>query len=671
MSNAGLPGGSGQPSAIDARLLASLERAFASHAGKDGVIDEAELQRALGLRSQYLARRVLAIFDGNRDGVIQKDEFLAWATRLLRGSVREKLWFAFQLHDHDGDGFIDQTEMLRMISIAMAESEIIARASQPAEHLTQVLFRALDRDQDGRISFDEFDAALRQRPELLRRMTQSEAIWLAPNEDLFARLNEGSAPSSRSALRARVRNRGALVVLLVLWLVVNLALLGTFFSHGAAAGARLWMQLGRTLGLTLNFNGALILIPMMRRLLTRVRASVLGRVIPVDHSIAFHRLLGHSLFALGVAHGACFMLAYAGGHSLHPLSDLFFATGKGGTGLALLLVLTVMWLFSLAFVRRSKRFELFYFTHLLYVVWLALAIVHAPSFLLWVGVPLLGFAVEQVLRLRRRGAVSRVVRSTPLRSAVTRLEIERPPGFHFAAADYIFLRIPAIARHEWHPFTLSSAPEQPNLVVHARSLGDWTSALRAAVEAGHNAPVTVHVDGPYGSPSAHIFRSRVAVLIGAGIGVTPFASVLESLVMRANGQSSLPSQLEKVHFFWLNRDQYSFEWFGALLADLERVDDRGLLEIHLCMTGATVGASALGLELARDVMHSAGRSDMITGLRTHTHVGRPDWPAMLSLIAARHRPQPVDVYFCGPPGLGSLLAPLCTSLGMSFREEKF
>jgi NAD(P)H-flavin reductase len=353
------------------------------------------------------------------------------------------------------------------------------------------------------------------------------------------------------------------------------------------------------------------------------------------------------------------------------LSDLFLTTLRGSTGLVLLGVLAVMWVFSLSFVRRSKHFELFYFTHLLYLAWLGLAIAHAPSFLLWTAVPILGFAVEQILRLRRRSQVSRVLSSTPLRSAVTRLEIERPPGFEFSPADYVFLRIPSIARHEWHPFTLSSAPEHGSLVVHVRSLGDWSSALRRASESETGLHDAVYIDGPYGSPSAHIFRSRIAILIGAGIGVTPFASVLESLVLRANGHSTAPSGLEKVHFFWLNRDQYSFEWFLALLTDLERVDQRGLLDVHLCMTGAGVGASALGLELARDVMHASGRSDMITGLHTHTHLGPPDWAGMLGSIALRHKNQPLDVYFCGPPGLAAVLAPLCRGLGMSFREEKF
>ena len=44
-----------------------------------------------------------------------------------------------------------------------------------------------------------------------------------------------------------------------------------------------------------------------------------------------------------------------------------------------------MWVFALSVIRRSRHFELFYFTHLLYVVWFVLAIVHSPSFLLWAG----------------------------------------------------------------------------------------------------------------------------------------------------------------------------------------------------------------------------------------------------------------------------------------------
>ena len=657
------------PPIADSALLLLLEKAFARHAGGDAVIDAAELQRALGLRSAYLAQRMLAIFDRNRDGVIAKDEFIDGVRQLVFGDARHKLWFAFRLYDHNADGFIDQTEMLRMISISMAESEIVERASQPAEYLTHVLFAAVDTNRDGLISFDEFVSALERRPELLKQMTRTEAIWLAPNEALLAFID---APVDDKPPSPGFTHGWSRWVLLGLWLLANLALFGFSLVLGLRDAAQdPMMQLGRAFARCLDFNGALILVPMLRQLLGRLRATTLGRILPIDDAVAFHRVVGHTLFGLAIAHAACFTIAYLSGHPTQPLTRLFFATLVGATGIALLAVFAVMWVFSLGFVRRSKRFELFYFTHLLYVAWLVLAVVHGPSFLLWAGVPLLGFAIEQVQRLRRRAPASRVTSVRPLRSAVTQLEIERPPGFDFAPADYVFLRVPAIARHEWHPFTISSAPEHGHLSLHVRALGNWSRALRRLAESGSAQDLTCNIDGPYGSPSGHIFRSRVAVLIGAGIGVTPFASVLDSIVQRANGQSARPTALERAYFFWLNRDQYSFEWFAALLGELEARDRRGLLEIHLCMTGAHAGATSLGLELAREVMHSSGRSDMITGLRTHTHVGRPDWETMLGRIRDAHQPRRVDVYFCGPPGLAKSLAPLCHRLGMTFREEKF
>lgn len=39
----------------------------------------------------------------------------------------------------------------------------------------------------------------------------------------------------------------------------------------------------------------------------------------------------------------------------------------------------------------------------------------------------------------------------------------------------------------------------------------------------------VMIDGPFGSASEDVFKFEVSVLVGAGIGVTPFASVLKSI----------------------------------------------------------------------------------------------------------------------------------------------
>ena len=45
-------------------------------------------------------------------------------------------------------------------------------------------------------------------------------------------------------------------------------------------------------------------------------------------------------------------------------------------------------------------------------------------------------------------------------------------------------------------------------------------------------PLSVYIDGPYGAPASQIFRAKHAVMIGTGIGVTPYASILQSIMHR-------------------------------------------------------------------------------------------------------------------------------------------
>ena len=639
-------------------------------AGADGVVNVKELQAALGLRSEYLARRVLAAFDLNADGVVAKHEFMEGVRKLIAGSDQEKLMFAFRVHDHDGDGSLSRDELYRMVAMSLSESDVADRPTQSSHAVASTLFVAADKNRDGRIDFNEFEAVVRKHPAVLRSMTRSEAQWIAPNEDILARIEGGP-----SALRSTFLENGwGPLLVIVLWIAANLGILAYGLSRTRPGlPANELMHVGRALGTCIDFNGAILLLPVMRRLLTWVRTTFLGRALPIDQAITFHRIVGHTLVGLGIAHGATLIGAYATGHAKGSVEHFFLHTERGLTGALLILVITIMWVFALSIVRRSSRFELFYFTHLLYVVWFVLAIVHSLSFLFWAGGPLLGFAIERVLRLTRRAQKTVITESQALRSGVTRLELEPPKGFSWSPGDYAFLRIPAIAKHEWHPFTISSAEESGALTFHVRSLGNWTAALRRRVEgneaSGTEEHLEAYVDGPYGSPSAHIFDSRFAVFIGAGIGVTPFASVLASFILRANGDA--PPKLTKAHFFWLNKDQYSFEWFAALLAELEEDDPRQLLDIHLCMTAGRADTTALAVEVARQILHESGKDDIVTGLRTHTHMGQPDWERMLYLIREQHAPERVDVYFCGPPGLAKKIRPICARLGMNFREEKF
>lgn len=654
---------------VDKRLVTAIMRAFGQHAGEDRAIDAADLQRALGLKSPYLAGRLLARFDRDGDGVVLRDDFLDGVQRLVLGSDRDKLRFAFKLHDDDDDGSIDETELRRMIALSLAESDVKAKGGQSPAALASALLRDADVNRDGRISFDEFEAVVQKHPRILEKMTRSEALWIVPSEDLLARLDAPNEPTLAVRAQRWLQNHWRAFLILVVWGLANAVL----FTSVYAAGADPLIALGNATGHCLSMNAALALLPVMRRFTTILRASGVGSVLPIDDAIDFHGLVGHAMFGLAMVHAGALVLGYELGHAHGSLLHLFTRTVRGATGGLLLVVFIVMWAFALERVRRSRRFEAFYFTHLLYVVWLLGAAIHEPMFLAWTAVPILGLVLEQVVRAWRRGYATVAHEATALRSGVTQLEVERPTGFTFQPGDYAFLRIPAIAKREWHPYTISSPPEADSLSFHVRSLGNWSSALRSHVEkreqGAEPGPVLVHVDGPYGSPTAHLHGSRFAVLIGAGIGVTPFASVVSSLIRRAGTESA--SQLVKGHFFWVNRDQYSFEWFTSLLEDAERRDTTGLFDLHLYMTDGRSGATATALEAARELAHDQGFGDVVTGLRAYTHIGQPDWKRALSAIRAAHAPSKVDVFFCGPPGLGAKVRKVCRQLEMPFHEERF
>lgn len=655
---------------VDQRLITALNRAFGQHAGPDRAIDASDLQRALGLKSEYLARRLLARFDRDGDGVVLRDDFLDGVQRLVLGSDRDKLKFAFKLHDHDDDGSIDESELLRMISLGLAESDIRMRPGASPEALTRRLLREADTNGDGRISFDEFEVVVKKHPRILEQMTRSEALWIVPSEDLLGRLEPKQKPTLAQRTRRWLENhwRAALVVLA--WGVANLALLASVYF--GEAGDPL-VRLGNATGHALSMNAAVVLLPVLRRLMTKLRATGVGRVVPIDDAIDFHGMVGHTMFGLALAHAGTLVLARTFGHGLGSLVTLFTGTVRGITGGVLLVAFFVMWAFALERVRRSRRFEAFYFTHLLYVVWLIGAAIHEPAFLLWTAVPIAALAIEQIVRARRRGYATLAYEARALRSGVTELDVEKPARFSFSPGDYAFLRVPAISPHEWHPFTISSPPESDALTFHVRSLGNWSGALRSHVEARERAGETdamkVYVDGPYGSPTAHLFSSRHAVLIGAGIGVTPFASVLGSFLRRAGTEDA--TKLVKGYFFWVNRDQYSFEWFTSLLEDAEQRDATRLFDLRLFMTEGRSGATSTALEAAREVAHDAGASDVVTGLRAYTQMGHPDWKKELWAIREKHAPEKVDVFFCGPPGLGSKIRKACRELGMPFHEERF
>ncbi|XP_067236109.1 NADPH oxidase 5 [Chanodichthys erythropterus] len=711
----------------DARWLEWVTKQFESIAGDDKEIDLDEFKTALKVKESFFAERFFALFDSDGSGSISLDELLKALDLLIHGNETDKLRFLFQVYDVDGSGSIDPDELRTVLKSCLRESAI-SLPEEKLDDLTLALFESADKDNSGSITFEELKAELENFPEVMENLTISAANWLKPPD-----LEQKKRKTPRYLTRTYWHNNSRKLFFLCLYALLNVLLFIIAMLKNAHGGP--WFMVAKGCGQCLNLNCTFVMVLMLRRSLTWLRATWVVRILPLDQNILLHQIVGYAILIFSIVHTGAHVLNFARlsqNDAMYQLWEYLFTTRPGIgwvngtasiTGVVLQVLICLMVVCSSTFVRRSGHFEVFYWSHLSYIwVW-ALLVVHCANFWKWFVVPGVAFLIEKLVGI----AVSRIgglyiVEVNLLPSKVTHLVIKRPPFFHFKPGDYVYINIPAIAKYEWHPFTISSAPEQQDtLWLHVRSMGQWTNRLyeyfrqpesqtisnkrltaslrnrqeqlTAKLSENHRyCNIKCYVDGPFGTPTRQIFASEHAVLIGAGIGITPFASILQSIMCRYRmRKQNCPNcnyswcetikdnemKLRKVDFIWINRDQKSFEWFVSLLTKLEmdQADEEPegrFLEMHMYMTSALSknDMKAIGLQMALDLLAKKEKVDSITGLRTRTQPGRPDWAKVFQKMSEEKKGK-VHVFYCGAPALAKAIKAQCEQFSFNFYKENF
>ena len=105
------------------------------------------------LANNPLVKRVIDVLDRNKDGSISFMEFVQGLSSLSGGSSKEdKLRFAFQIYDTNGDGFISNGELFTTLKMMVGNNLNDVQLQQLVD---RTIIKA-DKDGDGKISFDDF-----------------------------------------------------------------------------------------------------------------------------------------------------------------------------------------------------------------------------------------------------------------------------------------------------------------------------------------------------------------------------------------------------------------------------------------------------------------------------------------------------------------------------------
>nr|API61821.1 respiratory burst oxidase-like protein B [Fragaria x ananassa] len=411
---------------------------------------------------------------------------------------------------------------------------------------------------------------------------------------------------------------------------------------------------------------------------------------------------------------------------------------EGWTGVVMVALMLVAYTLAQPWFRRNRLrnlpkplkkltgFNAFWYSHHLFLIVYILFIIHGYFLYLsknwdkkttwmYLAFPLIMYACERLLRAFRSGYETvKILKVAVYPGNVLALHMSKPQGLKYTSGQYIYINCSAISPFQWHPFSITSAPGDDYLSVHIRTLGDWTSQLkyifsqvcqppsiehsgllRADIEQPniHTRMPKLLIDGPYGAPAQDYKNYEVLLLVGLGIGATPLISIVKDVLNNIKRQKELEAQMlvengvkrkstfatKRAYFYWITREQGSFEWFRGVMNEVAENDLDGVIELHNYCTSVYEEGDARSalITMLQSINHAKNGVDVVSGTRVKTHFARPNWRNVFKHVAVKHPDQRVGVFYCGAHGLVGELKRLAqdfsrkTETKFDFHKENF
>ncbi|KAG6354162.1 hypothetical protein INS49_004766 [Diaporthe citri] len=648
--------------------------------------------------------------------------------------------------DHNKDGFIDYTEVEQKLDAVY--DELVQGKPQAHHRLHRHHEHNTKQDQD--------------RHAFLRSIIGSD-VQKIPRSDFAARVREWGVPSMEqdseadACQKAYMRSLGVWRRLRSYWAVhgPEIAFLCLVVSLQTAFGVWQCVKYATTPQYQAAFGwgvvlaktcaGALyptfffVILSMSRYFSTFMRKWYhVSRFINWDLGQSFHVKMSCVALALATLHAIGHLTGSFNWGSRQSNEDevaallgpdavprpyvRYVRSLPGWTGIVALGLFYLLALLSMPVVRKWN-YEVFQLGHLLMFPIIGLMMAHGtaallqwPMFGYWLAFPTLLVLVERVTRIavgfHRIPATLTVLDSETVEVKAT---IPSERLWKYQAGQYVFLQVPELGNFQWHPFTVSICVGK-EMRLHIKTDGNWTGRLRKLATSSESgkAEIEIGINGPFGAPAQRFYDFSHTIVVGAGIGVTPFSGILADLQARddaAHGhpghadahknekealsnaaqadakpvapppphhqadssQTTLAAEKPKfaddyrrVDFHWMVRDRNHLLWLSDLSA-------------RTSPPTSTDGSS-------RCTARPNHPESPLTGLINPSLFGRPDFTSildshyeeMLKYKAVLNERDPrrwsdeefkVGVFFCGTPVVGEMLADRCRLLSARGRND--